>query len=225
MGFRVNGDAVYMPSGPKNGLPPNTFNNIIFAYARSSMFREGNPWLSRGCQGASMRASLTNNIFLFRSRLVVGISRHPRLRLFVWLAAGISFRSSKGTSTGGPTGSLRVIPKAFHAQNREPNDPSKCTAPPNPDMAWTYLSFSQWRENGSHGTSPAMREDGGGTASVDPGFGKTGQPSDFLLTKNPMPGFNFANTNDTINHAGRSHPGAAVPDVPATFPNYRFSSF
>ncbi len=221
--FRVNGDAVYMPSGPKNGLPPNTFNNNILAYARSSMFREGKPW-PRGCQGASMRASLTNNIFYFDRDSSAGFHVIHGCAYSCGLPQN-QFQKFEGNLYWRTDGKFASDPKAFHAQNREPNDPSKCTAPPNPDMAWTYLSFSQWRENGSHGTSPAMREDGAGTASVDPGFGKTGQPSDFLLTKNPMPGFNFANTNDTINHAGRSHPGAAVPDVPATFPNYRFSSF
>ena len=38
---------------------------------------------------------------------------------------------------------------------------------------------------------------------MNPGFGKTGKPADFLLTKNPMPGFDYTKTNDTIRHAGR----------------------
>jgi hypothetical protein len=60
---------------------------------------------------------------------------------------------------------------------------------------------------------------------VNPGFGNTGKPSDFLLTKNPVAGFDYTKTNDTIRHAGREHPVIQPPEVPPTFPTYTFTEF
>jgi len=51
-----------------------------------------------------------------------------------------------------------------------------------------------------------MNEDKGGTAGIDPDFGKTGRPADLLLSKSPVAGFDFIGTNDTIRNDGRYHP-------------------
>jgi hypothetical protein len=83
----------------------------------------------------------------------------------------------------------------------------------------SYLTFSQW-QNGT-----AMHEDAGGTATVNAGFGNTGQPADLLLTKNPVAGFDYTKTNDTIRHAGRDHPVIHPPKVAHTFPTYTFTEF
>jgi hypothetical protein len=48
------------------------------------------------------------------------------------------------------------------------------------------------------------------------------QPKDYLLTKAPFAGFDFQKTNDTIQHAGRSHPVIMPPKVPPTFPVAEF---
>jgi hypothetical protein len=68
-------------------------------------------------------------------------------------------------------------------------------------------------------------EDTAGTVTANPGFGTSGQPSDFLLTANPIAGFDFTRTNDTILHAGRNHPVIMPPVVPATFPTYHYTKF
>jgi hypothetical protein len=65
-----------------------------------------------------------------------------------------------------------------------------------------------------------MKEDPQGTASVNPGFGNSGQASDFLLSSSPIAGFDYTLTDDTINNAGRSNPVITAPTVPATFPTY-----
>ncbi len=221
--YRVASDAVYMPVGPKNGMPPNTFNNNIFAYARSSMFREGKPW-PHGCAGASMRASLTNNIFYF--------DRDDSAGFYVVHGCAFScglphnqFQKFEGNLYWRTDGNFASDPKAFHTNGKPPNDASKCFAPANPNMAWTFLNFSQWRDARPQGTSPTMGEDNSGTVTVNPNFGSSGQPSDFRLSKNPIPGFDFTKTNDTIDHAGRVHSTITIPPVPATFPTYSFTSF
>jgi hypothetical protein len=111
-------------------------------------------------------------------------------------------------------------------QKDEPRDPAGCIAPKNPDNAWQYLTLKQWQSNSTRvGTVPSVGEDVSSTVTVNPGFGNSGQPSDFLLTKNPMPGFDFTKTNDTIHNAGRVHPEITPPTVPPTFPVYSFTSY
>jgi len=82
------------------------------------------------------------------------------------------------------------------------------------------LTFDEWHSSAPHGNAPAMNEDAQGTVSVDPKFKHTGQPTDFLLTSNPAPGFDYTKTNDAILHAGRSNPVIKVGPVMATFPHY-----
>ena len=64
-----------------------------------------------------------------------------------------------------------------------------------------------------------------GTVSVDPGFRNTGKATDFLLSKSPVPGFDFVQTNDTIKTAGRTNPLIEPPHVPPTFPTYYYTTF
>jgi hypothetical protein len=91
---------------------------------------------------------------------------------------------------------------------------------------YTYLTFAQWQDGTPpNGMPPAMHEDTQGTASVNPGFGNTGKSTDFLLTRNPVSGFDYTKTNDTIRHAGREHPAILPPKVAQTFPTYTFKDF
>jgi hypothetical protein len=203
-----------MPAGMKNGMPPNTFNNNIFAYARLSMFKEGRPWVN-GCEGASTRAILTHNIFYFDQ----GSSADFHALHGCAYTCGLpynQFQKFDGNLYWRTDGGFANDAKAFHEQKIEPRNPGGCVAPQHPEVVWNFLSFRQWQEKG---------EDVSSTVTVDPGFGHSGQPSDFLLSKNPMPGFDFTKTNDTIHSAGRSHPVIMAPVVPATFPTYTFSSF
>lgn len=221
--YRMATDAVYMPAAPKNGMPPNTFNNNIFAYARTSLFREGQPW-PRGCEGASMRTSFTNNIFYFDRDESAGFHVINGCAYSCGLPHN-QFQKFEGNLYWRTDGKFADDPKAFHTHAKAPNDASKCVAPPKPDMAWIFLKFSEWKDSGPHGTSPAMGEDTSSTVTVNPGFSNTGQANDFLLSRNPIPGFDFTRTNDTIHNAGRTHPVIVPPAVVATFPTYTFSSF
>jgi hypothetical protein len=70
-----------------------------------------------------------------------------------------------------------------------------------------------------------MNEDEEGTVTVDPGFDNTGLPSDYLLSKSPVNGFDNNETNSTINNAGRTNPALTAPTVPPTFPTYYYTTF
>src|ERR1035441_5102740 len=56
--------------------------------------------------------------------------------------------------------------------------------------------------------------------SVDPNFGAATLPGDFLLTRNPVPVFDYTLTNDTILNAGRVQPAINPPAVPQTYPTF-----
>lgn len=90
-----------------------------------------------------------------------------------------------------------------------------CSKPANLNHAWTLLNFAQWQTGTPpvNGSQRAMNEEAGGTVSVDPGFGAATLPGDFMLTRNPVPGFDYAVTNDTILHAGRDQPVIQPPVV------------
>jgi hypothetical protein len=60
---------------------------------------------------------------------------------------------------------------------------------------------------------------------ANPGFDKTHNAKDYLLSKNPVAGFDYVKTNDTIRNAGRNHPVIMPPKVPPTFPSYSFENF
>ena len=66
-----------------------------------------------------------------------------------------------------------------------------------------------------------MNEDPGGVVG-NPGFMSPtpSQPMDFLLTANPVSGFDYMRTNDTIHNAGRNNPQIIPPKVPHTFPTF-----
>jgi hypothetical protein len=222
--YRVAGDVVYVPEGMKGGLPPHIFNNNILAFGRTSIFKNGRPWWY-GCENASLRAKITHNIFYFDRDSSSGFFPIHGCAYSCGLPQN-QFQFFDGNLYWRTDGSFAKDPKAFHVQKSEPRDPAGCIAPQNPDNAWQYLSLKEWQGSSTRlGTAPSMGEDVSSTVNVNPGFGNSGQPSDFLLSKNPMPGFDFTKTNDTIHNAGRNHPVIMPPTVPATFPTYNFTTF
>jgi hypothetical protein len=114
-------------------------------------------------------------------------------------------------------------------------DGNSCAQTPNSrnSKQFTFLTFDQpaggartWQQGeppDPPGTPVPMNEDPQGTCSYNPGFGTTGNPSDYLLASAPPTPFNSALTNDTIRNAGRTS-GSAAPTVPATFPTYSYDN-
>jgi hypothetical protein len=88
------------------------------------------------------------------------------------------------------------------------------------------MGAQTWQYGVPPSTAVPMHEDVTplGVCNYDPGFGTTGNPSDYLLSVAPPTPFSIVLTNDTINNAGRTS-GPAVASVPATFPTYVLTIF
>jgi hypothetical protein len=228
--YNVSAHAIWISEGPAPGQPPNTYRNNIFAYAREAMFNEGGPW-PQGCgSDPTHQVDLTNNIFYF--------DRNDQSTPAFYVTNGCAyscganynqFQSFQGNLYWRTDGKFATYPKGFHVVTSVPSDPAGCSNPSNPAKAWTFLTFSQWQGGTPpNGIPAAMDEDTAGTVTVNPHFGSTGQPSDYLLSTNLVPGFDYTKTNDTILHAGRNHPELSpmVPKmVPATLPTYTYTNF
>ena len=222
--YHISSANAHVSLGPGAGEPANTFNNNILAYGRNGLFEEDFAW-PQGCTSPSLRANITNNIFYF--------DRTEASRFYVIRGCEYScglaynqFQNFQGNLYWRTDGGFSSDSQGFHLLTNPPSDPTTCSQPgyDNSLKLWTFLTFSQWQSGHAEGSAPAMNEDPGGTVTVNPGFGNTGEPSDFLLSSAPLPGFDSTKTNDTINQAGRSNPVIMPPTVPATFPTYSYAN-
>ena len=209
--FRVSDSGFAMSQGPPAGSAGNMFRNNIVAYARKSLFKFPAPWTAAGCADRRQRVSLISNVFQFDGNDASGF----RVRQGCSYSCGLDhdkFESFQGNLYWRSGGGFSTDAKAFQVTPQSPANVARCE-----DSAKVeFLNFARWQ---------ALKEDVAGTASVDPGFGKTGQPKDYVLAKSPVAGFDASKTNDTIRQAGRSHPVILPPLVPATFPTFPAKDF
>jgi hypothetical protein len=220
--YRMNQDVSWMSRGPAPGQPPNTFKNNIFAYGGRAIFH-GAEW-PMGCVEPSTRAILTSNIFYFDRDESQGFDVIQGCAYSCGLPYN-QFLTFQGNLYWRTDGHFASDPQAFHVASQAPDNARRCPSRP---ADWTFLTFSDWQSSKqpvSWGPPGGMNEDTQGTATVDPGFGHTGMPADFLLKNNPVAGFDFRKTNDTIVHAGRVGPSLSIPAVPQTMPTYSFNEF
>ena len=218
--YNMSEYAAFKNEGLPPGAPPNTFHNNIFARARKGMIGMQNPW-STGCGSSpTVRANITNNIFVFDHDESTGFYVNSGC---AW-SCGLDyhqFLNFQGNLYWRTDGTFANDKKAFHF-GKDPGAGKTCGLGAS---SWNFLDFSQWQGGRPEGAKFEMREDRGGTVTVNPHFGHTGHPSDFLLAKRPLAGFDHIKTNDTIRHAGRDNPVIMPPKVPATFPSYSFRTY
>jgi hypothetical protein len=225
--YHMSAHATLVTGGPGLGQPASTFNNNIFAYAIEAMFEENLPWVIQGCASPSLRVRFTNNIFYFDR----DDSSNPSFYVNTGCAysCGLNFnqfQNFQGNLYWRSDGKFSSYAKGFHVLTKAPSDPSLCENAANPNQSWTFLTFPQWQGGTPpNGIPAAMNEDANGTVTVNPNFGSTGQATDYLLSTNLVPGFDYTKTNDTIQHAGRNNPVIMPPPVPETFPTYAYTSF
>jgi hypothetical protein len=212
--FHVSDAAVAMTEGPAKGYSGNVLRNNILASARKGMFKFPAPWSPEGCGDKQLRVSLHSNIFHFDRREPDGFQVIQGCAYSCGLDYDKfeNFQSNLYWRVGG---AFSADPKAFQIATRTPGNPARCQASPDAGDS-KFLTFGEWQS--------AMKEDVTGSASIDPGFGRTHQPKDYLLTKNPVSGFDYTKTNDTIKNAGRNHPLIMPPKVPPTFPTFSYSA-
>jgi len=224
--YRVASQTALMAEGPGNGQLPNTFKNNIFAYGRKGMFGEGTAW-PQNCNN-STRVNLISNIMYFDQTdatafyVIQGCAD----------SCGMSYNQYQNFQRNlywRTDGQFATYQKAFHVSpDPPPPDQSRsCSEPKKPSADWTFFDFPTWQSGHPlvHGKPLAMNEDPEGSVSVDPGFGHTGLPTDFLLSHSPVSGFDYLQTNQTIKHAGRTNPVMKPPIVPATLPTYTYTTF
>ena len=221
--YHVAGSGLIMTQGPGSGEPANTFSNNIVALARLSMFQEQNPW-PQNCTD-TLRVNLTHNLFYFDLNETYGF----------YAVAGCTdscsmtydqFQNFQGNLYWRTDGAFASDQNAFRILSTTPSSQQADTCDQLQNPAYVSFPFSQW-QNGQpvvNGNALPMQEDAGGTATVNPGFGTTGQASDFLLLSSPISGFDYTVTDDTINTAGRTDPVIVPPVVPATFPTYSYTN-
>jgi hypothetical protein len=220
--YRVSGNASAMTQGPAAGQPPNTFKNNIFAYALNSMFFEQAPW-PQGCVNPSARVNFINNIVYFDKTDSSGFYVTDGCAYSCELDYN-KFQNFQKNLYWRTDGKFASYAKAFHVSTNSYSDASTCNG--QTPKQWTFLGYAGWTggkpPNGDPG---AMNEDAGSTVTVNPSFGNTGAPADFLLSANLVSGFDYTKTNDTILHAGRTNAAIQPPAVPQTMPVYHYASF
>ena len=242
--YNMSASTAWMTNGPAASQQPNTFNNNIFAYGRFAMFAEQSPW-PQGCdsnpRGVPL-VNITNNIFYFdlNDQSNLNSSRGFYVVQGCAYSCGLpynQFQNFAGNLYWRTDGAFAGYSKAFHVLTKAPANASSCGEPGNPTTAWTSLTFNSpagGNATWQNGTAPplpvAMNEDAGGTVAVNPQtinptFGNSNSPTDYLLNSAPLPGFNNAATNDTINNAGQTNPSPSPGIVPATFPTYNYATF
>ena len=220
--YRVSSGTFTMTQGPASPEPANTFVNNIGAYARRGMWEESNPW-PENCTN-TLRANITRNIFNFDLDEGTGFqaiatcsdSCGMPFNQFQNFAGNLYWRNDGGFASDTSAFSVLTNPPP-------PNQASQCNSVPNP--SYDQFTFAQWQNSDPviNGVHIKLSQDNGGTASVNPGFRNTGQPSDFLLSQSPLTGFNIQETNSTILNAGRNNPLIEVPPVLETYPTYTYS--
>jgi hypothetical protein len=223
--FRVSSGGMTMTNGPAAGEPANTFTNNIVAYGRRGMFEEQNPW-PQNCT-SNLHANVTHNLFYFDLNETVGFSAVSN---GCSDSCGLSynqFQNFEGNLYWRTDGGFASDANAFSVMTDPPppDQSSTCNQIPNPPL--TTLTFAQWQTSHPlvNGVPLPLNEESGGTATVNPGFGDTGNATDFELASSPIAGFNPTATNNTIHDAGRNDPLITVPTVPDTYPTYTYSNF
>jgi hypothetical protein len=224
--YRVSSDTVMISQGPAEGQPPNIFKNNIFAYGRKGMFSLPAAW-PQNCT-YSIRANLTDNIFYFDQNdstafyVIHGCADSCGMAFNQFLA----FERNLYWRTDGH---FATYPKAFHVlpHTPPPDQARTCADPPNPGTGWEFFDFPAWQHGHPRVDEKPlpMNEDQEGTVSVNPEFGHSGRPTDFLLSKSPVTGFDYNLTNSTIRTAGRTVHLLQVPQVSPTFPTYYYATF
>jgi hypothetical protein len=217
--YNMSQDVLWMSRGPAPGQPAHTFNNNIAAFGRRALFH-GIEWPA-GCVQPALRANITNNIFYFDRDSSLGFDPIHGCSYSCGLEYH-KFLNFQGNLYWRTDGKFASDPKAFHIVTKAPEGGRSCSGRPSD---WTYLTFSQWQGKNKPvpwGPPGGMGLDTTGTVTTNPGFGDTGKPADFLLSKSPIAGFDHNKTNDTIRNAGRRKPAFTPPAVPHTFPTFSY---
>jgi hypothetical protein len=243
--YHMSDFAVSLTEGPSvtYSSRPNIFTNNIFSLALQGMIFEGTPWPN----GCSTSTPFTTVEFLWN---IWNFDQTEQTPVKTGTTPGFSFLQGCANSCGQDYYQFQDF--EANAYNRATTTPAFCSDPyafhvlssPATSGACTSNNYNTSNSNFMYfdsaplsmswqqGTTPVTidEDDGKGPNTTDiglcwnPGFGTTGNPSDYNLTSNPTSTpFSYSYTNTTISSAGRtSQPTPAT--IPETLPTYSYGN-
>jgi hypothetical protein len=226
--YRMSAFLISLTEGPTVSRPPNPnhFENNIFSLGIRGMLGQGTPWPAGCGTNPGLQVELLWNVFHFDLNETPSSRQGFAVQTGCTNSCGLSydqfqqFESNAYWRAGKATTGYRVL--------QHPAADGSCTG----GGQSVFLSFASppmggqtWQSGRPPATPVAMNEDLNGTCAWDPGFGTTGDPSDYLLASGPPTPFDPSFTNDTIVNAGRTSGPHSLAAVPATFPTYTYGSF
>jgi hypothetical protein len=208
--YRVSGIATSMTHGAQLANLADTIQNNIFAYVRTGLIDNGNPYPSNVCPTTPVTVfNASNNLFYFdRSS-----TQSFYTQLGCEYACGYKmtqFHNWQSNLYWRLDGAFNSDTKGFHTQPN-PNSPGLCGI----STSWTFYNFSGWQ---------GLGEDAGGLATKNPGFNNPAYPNDDYTLPNGSPGVGFVVFD--YSEDGRTSPVIKPTDpldIPATFPTSFYS--
>ncbi|MGH8132946.1 MAG: hypothetical protein ACRETP_06900 [Steroidobacteraceae bacterium] len=201
--YRVSGYTMWVTQAPPAANEAHTIKNNIFAYGRSGLMADGNPYPSGSVPPTPIQSFVaSNNLFYF--------DRDTASTPAFYLQGGCTYSggfaypqyqewaSNLYWRTDAVFGSDT---KAFHVQ-QNPGTSTLCAG----ISAATFYTFAGWQQT--------VGEDGGSVVR-SPGFANPAYPTDDYSLPGGSPGVGFVVFNPS--QAGRSNPVISPPAVPATF--------
>jgi len=204
--YRVSGVPMFVTSVPPAPNQANTVKNNIFAFGRSGMIGNSNPYPTGSCPASPITAfNATNNILYFDREITANFTVQRGCSYSCGFPYA-QFQNWQSNLYWRTNGSFASDSQAFHEQPTAGSD-SLCN---NSISSWNFLSFNGWQ---------GLGED---TSSVvtNPGFSNPAYPSDdYTLTSSPGAGFTVFDPSQ----AGRTSAAINPPAISATFPTAPFN--
>ncbi len=242
--YHMSDFAVSLTEGPSvtYSSNPNVFKNNIFSLALQGMVFEQTPWPA----GCSTSTPFTTVEFLWN---IWNFDLNENTPSTTGPTPGFSFLQGCANSCGqsyyqfqdfeanaynrAGTPNFCSDPYAFHVL-KSPTSNGSCTSGNynTTNSNFMYFDSAPLSKSWQQGTTPVTidEDDGKGPNTTDvglcwnPGFGTTGNPSDYDITSNPTnTPFSYSYTNSTITSAGRT--GQPTPaTIPETLPTYSYTN-
>jgi hypothetical protein len=245
--YHMSDFAVSLTEGPSGNYAsnPNVFKNNIFSLALQGMVFEQDPW-PQSCP--TIPPTFTTVQFLWN---IWNFDLNENTPSTTGPTPGFSFLQGCANSCGQSyynfqdfeansynravtTPNFCNDPYAFHVL-KSPASSGSCNHNPiynTTNSNFMYFDSAPLSKSWQQGTTPVTidEDDGKGPNTTDlglcwnPGFGTTGDPSDYSLTSNPTnTPFSYTYTNTAITSAGRT--GQPTPaTIPETLPYYSYGN-
>jgi hypothetical protein len=209
--YRVSGNTMNFAGAPQNPNEASTVKNNIFAYGRTALINESDPYLNGSPPSVIPVFTASDNLFYF--------DRTPTSNPAFYAQGGCTYSAGFAYTSWQlwannlywrTDGGFASDPQAFHVQqNPAVNNP--CFFGANASSKWTFFTFAAWQKTGEDVQSVVQ----------NPGFNNPAYPADDYSLPKGAPGTGFVVFDPS--QAGRSNPIINPPAVPASFPTKLFN--